>query len=97
MQCTIKVVHRSGPTKHKNIMIQINKINFKYAGQKLSPSVLEYMLVNVSESEFLALLLREEYEQLNPRMRTLLSAVSWKQRILVDVTAEKMAEEPIEL
>lgn len=34
MQCTIKVVHRNSPTKHKNIMIQINKINFKYAGQK---------------------------------------------------------------
>lgn len=34
MQCTIKVVHRNGPTKHKNIMIQINNINFKYAGQK---------------------------------------------------------------
>lgn len=34
MQCTIKVVHQSSPTKHKNIMIQINKINFKYAGQK---------------------------------------------------------------
>lgn len=34
MQCTINVVHQNSPTKHKNIMIQINKINFKYAGQK---------------------------------------------------------------
>ena len=78
-------------------MSQEQYIAFKHAGQKLTPSVLEYMLVNVSESEFLALLLREEYEQLTPKMRTLLSAVSWKQRILVDVTEEKRLEEPIEL
>jgi hypothetical protein len=43
------------------------------------------------------LLLREEYEQLTPKMRTLISTIASKQRILVDVTAEKMAEEPIEL
>ena len=78
-------------------MSQEQYIAFKHAGQKLTPSVLEYMLVNVSESEFLALLLREEYEQLTPKMRTLLSTVSWKQRILVDVTEEKRLEEPIEL
>lgn len=78
-------------------MSQEQYIAFKHAGQKLTPSVLEYMLVNVSESEFLALLLREEYEQLTPKMRTLISTIASKQRILVDVTAEKMAEEPIEL
>ena len=72
-------------------------IAFKNAGQELTPKALEHMLVNVNDSEYLTVIIRGEYAQITPRMRTLISAVSWKQRILVDVTAEKNAEEPIEL
>jgi hypothetical protein len=72
-------------------------IAFRNAGQKLTSKALEHLLVNVNDSAYLTIVIRGEYEQLTPKMRTLLSAVAWKQRILVDVTAEKMAEEPIEL
>jgi hypothetical protein len=71
-------------------------IDFKNAGQDLTSKALEHLLVSVNE-DYLTVIIRCEYAQITPRMRTLLSAVAWKQRILVDVTAEKMAEEPIEL
>ena len=72
-------------------------IAFKEAGQDLTAKALEHMLVNVNDGEYLTVIIRGEYAQITPRLRTLISAVSWKQRILVDVTAEKNAEEPIEL
>lgn len=72
-------------------------LDFRNSGQELTPKALEHMLVNVNDSEYLTFIIRGEYAQITPRMRTLLSAVSWKQRILVDVTEEKRLEEPIEL
>jgi hypothetical protein len=72
-------------------------IAFKNAGQELTPKALEHLLVNVNDSEYLTIVIRAEYDKLTPKMRTLISTIASKQRILVDVTAEKMAEEPIEL
>ena len=72
-------------------------IAFRNAGQKLTSKALEHLLVNVNDSAYLTIVIRGEYENLTPKMRKLLSAVSWKQRILVDVTEEKRLADPIEL
>ena len=68
---------------------------FKASGQNLDDRVLKWMIVNVNDYEFFKLIVVEEFERLTYELRTLISAETWKNVILVDVTAAR--EEPIDL
>lgn len=64
---------------------------FRACGQRLGEKSLEWLLVHLSEydKDYFLQVLSDEYENLNSKLKALISTVAWKSAILVDVTAQK--------
>lgn len=64
---------------------------FRASGQHLGKKSLELLLVRLTEwdKDYFSQLVSDEYENLNSKLKAIISTVPWKSAILVDVTAQK--------
>jgi hypothetical protein len=62
---------------------------FKASGQRLCAEALEWLIVNLTDKIYFKTIIRDEFEKLDNKLKTLISTESWKEGILVDLTAEK--------
>lgn len=64
---------------------------FRASGQHLGEKSLELLLVRLTEldKDYFSQLVSDEYENLNSKLKAIISTVPWKARIWVDVTAQK--------